>query len=334
MTLSVGLLSTAHVHVERYADILADHDGVTLAGVTDSALEGVDDGPGRDTREVDLRGVDRVSDPDELLNDVDAAVVCSRNVDKRGWFERAAAADVAVLCEKPFAPTVADAEEMVETWRETGIVAGVAMPLRFCAPVRRARESLESDDIGDILSVSGTNRGSMPGGWFADPNGAGGGAVMEHTVHIVDLVANLLEEWPAEVYAELETRMHDIEVEDVAVLSMELGDGTPFLLDSSWSRPDVRQTRGDAGLELLGQDGTISIDCLGQPVAHTSDPEPGAGVETYCVRARTRLVDDFVTAVREGRDPAATPPDGLRAIRVIEAAYESAEAGKPIDVQS
>lgn len=334
MTLSVGLLSTAHVHVERYADILADHDDVTLAGVTDPSFQETDSDPGEDTQERDLRGIDRVSDPDELLNDVDAAVVCSRNVDKREWFERAAAADVAVLCEKPFAPTVADAEEMVGTWRETGIVAGVAMPLRFCAPVRRAKESLEGDGIGDVLSVSGTNRGSMPGGWFADPDTAGGGAVMEHTAHIVDLVAHLLDGWPAEVYAELGTRMHDIEVEDVAVLSMELGDGTPFLLDSSWSKPDVRQTRGDAGLELLGQDGTISIDCLGRPVAHTTDPEPGAGVETYCVRARTRLVDDFVTAVREGRDPAATPVDGLRAVRVIEAAYESAEAEKPVDVRA
>jgi len=333
MTLSVGLLSSAHAHIESYADALEDRDDVTLAGVADSTFEGDDGDTGGGNRRAGLRGITRVSDPEELLNGVDAAVICSRNVDQRDWFERAAAADIAVLCEKPFATTVADAEEMVKTWRETGIVAGVAMPLRFCAPVRRARESIESDEIGPVLSLSGTNRGAMPGGWLSDPDAAGGGAVMDHAVHLVDLAAHLLEEWPAEVYAELGTRMHDVTVEDVAVLSMELGDGTLFLLDGSWSKPDIQQTRGDAGLEILGRDGTISIDCLKQPIAYTSDLGTGSDVETYGVRARTRLVDDFVTAVREGRDPAVTPLDGLRASRVLEATYESARTGKPIDVQ-
>lgn len=328
MTLSVGLLSTAHGHADVYADALTDHEDVTLAGVTDSSIERGDDG-------TDLHGSDDVSAPTDLLNRVDAAVICSPNADHPDWFERAAAADVAVLCESPLATTAADAEAMVETWRETGIVAGVAMPLRFSDPVYRARETLAQDEIGPILSISGTNRGPMPGGPSADPGQVGGGAVMNHTAHIVDLVAHLFDEWPTEVYAETGTRMYDVEVEDVNVLSMELRDGTPFLLDGSWTEPDIRQPQGDPKLEILGRYGTISIDCLRPSVTYTveSGSDPGVNMETYGVHAYTRLVNDFVTAVGEGHDPEVTPTDGLRATRVIESAYESAEAEKPINVQ-
>ncbi|MCU4924463.1 Gfo/Idh/MocA family oxidoreductase [Halobacteria archaeon AArc-dxtr1] len=328
MTVSVGLLSAAHVHTEVYAELLSEHDDATLHGVTDINIE-----QGRET--ADQHDTQFVSDADELLDQIDAAVICSPNVDHRDWFERAAAADVDVLCEKPLATTASEAESMVETWRESGINAGVAMPLRFCEPARLAKETIADNGIGSVLSLSGTNRGLMPGGWFVDPEAAGGGAVMDHTVHIVDLVAHLLGEWPAEVYAEVGTRMHDIDVEDVNVLSMELADGTPFLLDGSWSKPDTWHTWGDATLEITGAEGALSIDCTGRSIEYTVESGPKAGInrESYGTSANAGLIDDFVAAVRDGRNPQVTPEQGLQAVRVVEAAYESADAQAPVPIQ-
>src|SRR5699024_3302326 len=108
---------------------------------------------------------------------------------------------------------------------EADIRLGMAMPLRFSDPVRRAKCALEEDDVGTIHAITGTNRGQMPDSWFVEPNQSGGGAVTDHTPHIVDLVHHLTGERVTEVYAESGTRFHDLAVEDVNLLSMELDSG-------------------------------------------------------------------------------------------------------------
>ena len=50
------------------------------------------------------------------------------------------------------------------------------------------KQQLDTGVLGDIYSVKSTNHGSMPGRWFADPKLAGGGAVLDHTVHVIDLL--------------------------------------------------------------------------------------------------------------------------------------------------
>lgn len=327
MTLSIGVLSAAHVHTDAYAGELARRDDVAFVGIADE-----DSKRGREAAE--RHGTEYVADADVLLERVDAAVICAANADHREWFERAAEAGVAVLCEKPLAPTLEEARAIVDVWRETGIRAGITMPLRFCAPARQAKRMLESDGIGDLRSVSGTNRGQMPGSWFVDPEAAGGGAVMDHTVHIVDLVGHLTALEVTEVYAEIDTRFHDVPVDDVNVLSMELSDGTPFLLDGSWSKPDSWHTWGDATLELTGSRGAVGIDYTDQSLVHTVASGPDAGVHTafYGTDANAGLIDDFVASIREDREPEITPDDGLRAVAVVEAAYESAERGEPVAV--
>lgn len=328
-TVSVGILSAAHVHADEYARLLCDREDAELVGIADE-----DPDRGRET--ADRHGVEYVpeGDADALLERIDGALVCSTNARHAEWIDRAADAGVDVLCEKPLAPSAETARGIVDRWRDTGIGLGVAMPLRFSEPARRAKAALESGEIGTVLSISGTNRGRMPGGWFVDPDESGGGAVMDHTVHIVDLVSHLTGERVDEVYAETGTRFHDIDVEDVNVLSMRLADGTTFLLDGSWSKPDAWHTWGDATVEFVGREGTIAVDCFDQSLVHTKASGEDEGVRSvFCgTDPNAGLLRDFVTSVAEGHDPAVTPEDGLAAVAVVEAAYESAATGRPIEV--
>lgn len=326
MTVDIGVLSAAHVHTDAYAAVLAGHPDVTLVGIADENAA-----RGRDTA---ARHATDSLPADDLLENVDAAVVCATNADHRAWVERAADAGVDVLCEKPLAPTYADAEAIVERCREAGVSLGVAMPLRFSEPVARARDALDSGAVGDLRSISGTNRGRMPGSWFADPEAAGGGAMMDHTVHIVDLVYDLTGKRVAEVYAESGTRFHDIPVEDVNVLSMTLEDGTRFLLDGSWSKPGTWHTWGDATLELTGTEGTIAVDCFDQALTYTAVSGDDAGVNSvfWGTNPDDALIRDFVESVREDRAPRTTGEDGLVAVAVVEAAYESHRTNRPVVV--
>jgi predicted dehydrogenase len=327
MTVDIGILSVEHLHADAYAGALAAVDGATLVGVASDAVHA-------DAAELKATeyGIEAFA-PDELLDRADGVVVCSANVAHREWVELAAEAGVDVLCEKPLAPTVEDARAMVEAREDAGVHLGVALPLRFSQPMLNARDALEAGTLGDLAFLSGTNRGQMPGGWFADPDRAGGGAVMDHTVHVLDAVRWLTGEDVREVYAETGTRFHDSEVEDVNLLSMELTDGTAFTLDGSWSKPDEYDTWGSATLKLVGTDGVVEVDCFDQTIKQTRDTgDPGIHSVFWGPDPNRGLVEDFVAAVREDRPPEKTGAHAVHDIEVIQAAYESAERGEPVAV--
>lgn len=319
----VGILSVAHLHADAYAPLVAEHAEATLAGVADEDAERAEAFAARH----DTTARDR----DELLDRVDGVVVCGTNADHPELVRAAADADVDVLCEKPLATDAETARELTAYCEDAGVSLGVAMPLRFSRPVEEAASLLAEDHVGDVQSISGTNRGQMPGDWFVDPDQSGGGATMDHTVHIVDLVHALTGLRVTEVYAETATRMHDLAVEDVNVLSMELEDGTSFLLDGSWSKPDDWRFWGDATVEFVGEDGTVSVDCFDQTTTRTVDGE-GAASLYWGYDPNAGLVDDFVTALRTGSDPAVSGTEGADAVAVVEAAYESAASGEPVAV--
>lgn len=321
--MNVGLLSVAHLHAHAYGPILAGLDGVDLVGVADTDPER--GAAFAATYDIAYRPAE------DLLAACDAAIVCAPNTAHRDWIDRAAEAGVAVLSEKPLATTTADAAAIVDRCAAADVPLGVAMPLRFSPPVERARDALA--EIGQLQFVVGWNRGRMPGGWFVDPEQAGGGAVQDHTVHILDLVRWMTDREVAEVHAETGTRLHDIPVEDVNVLSMALDDGTPVTLDGSWSRPDAWHNWGDAGAEIIGTEGVVSFEHTAQTIRVTNPAaDPPMQLAAWGTDANERMLQAFIDAARTGRDPETTGVDGLREVAVVEAAYASAEAGAPVDV--
>jgi UDP-N-acetylglucosamine 3-dehydrogenase len=329
-TVSVGLLSSAHVHTNGFATQLREREDVTFAGIADD-----DEDRGRKTAE--RHGVELLP-TNELLDQVDAVCVFSTNTTHGRWVHAAADAGVDVLCEKPLATELTEARDLLAVSEDAGIQLGMMMPLPFSEPARRAKRAYEADALGDLQIATGTNRAKLRNrhetGWSADPKHAGGGAVMDHTVHIVGLVRWITGREVVSVYAELAT-MHDgPETEDVNVLSMELDDGTPFTLDGSWDRPENWDYWGDATLNLVGTDGELNVDCFDYTFCETRDGSENTGINSvyYGEEPNVALLDDFLDAVREDRPPEIDAYDGLREAAVCVAAYESAERGEPVDV--
>ncbi|ELZ32615.1 dehydrogenase [Halogeometricum pallidum JCM 14848] len=328
MTVRIGICSTAHLHADSYAAALSEHPDAEVVGVTDVG-ERVADARAK----AEEYGVEFL-EPDELLAAADGIVVCSTNADHLAWVERAADAGVDVLCEKPLAPSVSEARAIAEAGREAGIHVGVAMPLRFSQPVRNAKTAMEDGLLGDLRFLSGTNRGQMPGSWFVEEAESGGGAVTDHSVHLVDVVRWITGEEIEEVYAETATRFHDVDVEDVNFLSMQLTDGTEFVLDGSWSKPDEWDFWGDATLRLVGTEGVVSVDCFDQKIKQTRDTEePGIRSIYWGSNPDEGLVTDFVEAVAGDRPPLKTAADAVNDVLVVEAAYESVERTAPVAVE-
>ncbi|MCU4743009.1 Gfo/Idh/MocA family oxidoreductase [Natronoglomus mannanivorans] len=329
MTIRLGVLSTAHPHCHEYVSAVGEIDGADVVAVADE-----DDERGREF--ADEHGLEYGS-TDEVLERIDAGVVCAANVDHGEWVRAAADAGVDVLCEKPLAPTAAEADELVDVCEDAGVTLAVAMPVRFSEPIRQAKAALEDGAVGELQAIVGTNLlQRMAGGtWFTDPDRSGGGAIMDHSVHVVDLARWLTGQEVTEVYTETGTHFSDIAVEDIDVLSMELADGTIVSHDGSWRQPDSWDFWGDVTMRLIGTEGVLEVDCFDQTFTETRDTGDDPGMESiyWGTDMNEYLVRDFVDAVRDGSEPAIPGEDGVRETRVVEAAYESAETGMPVEIE-
>ncbi|MDP9317358.1 MAG: Gfo/Idh/MocA family oxidoreductase, partial [Chloroflexota bacterium] len=212
--LKIGILSAAHVHTSSYARALQQIPGVTLAGLwDDNVTHGQQRAEEYDTTfEADL---------DRFLEGCDAVVICSENVRHRELTVKAAEAGRHVLCEKPLATTTADARAMVEACQKAGVLLGTAFPVRQSGAVISLRDAVRNGVLGHVLMIRGTNRGTMPGGWFVDKSLSGGGAITDHTVHVVDAIRFVTGEEITSVYAQADTHFYpDLAVEDCGLLIM------------------------------------------------------------------------------------------------------------------
>src|SRR5690242_4847859 len=200
----IGMLDTAHGHAHSYAACLRALAGVELAGVADDDRE-------RAHVFAAHHGIRAFESPQALLAEgLDGVVICSANLHHRPLTELAAGHTRHILCEKPIATTLADAEAMIEACERGGAKLQIAFPVRFAPPVMQLRALLRGGSLGQVYGIKATNHGQMPGGWFVDRELAGGGAVIDHTVHVIDLLRWFFEAEVSEVYAEVgESLLHE-----------------------------------------------------------------------------------------------------------------------------
>ena len=320
----IGMISFAHMHARSYANAL-NTLGVGITGI-------YDDDAARAEEQAEQFGTQAFGTLDELFTaNLDGVIVCSENSNHRGHVLAAAGKVPNILCEKPIATTVKAAQEMIDACEQAGSKLQIAFPVRFAPPVQKLKAVLDAGTLGRLISAKCTNHGKMPGGWFADSEKAGGGAVMDHTVHVVDVLRWALNTEVTEVYAEVgHGLLHDTEIDDAGMLSFRLGNGVYGTLDTSWSRPDTYPTWGDVTIEILGERGIATVDAFDQKLTLTSAPAQKTEWVPWGSDADLGLVKDFVEMIETGREPSITGKDGLKALEVALAAYRSAEETKPI----
>lgn len=320
----IGLISFAHMHAQSYATALHTL-GVGVAGI-------YDDDAARGQEMAAQFGTRFFGDLDALLaEELDGVIVCSENAKHRRHVEAAAGRVRVVMCEKPISTTVEDAEAMMAACESAGTRLQIAFPVRFAPPVQRLKDLLESGSLGRLISAKCTNHGRMPGGWFLKREQAGGGAVMDHTVHVIDVLRWALQAEVTEVYAEVgHGLLHDTPIDDAGMLSFRLSNGMYGTLDTSWSRPENYATWGDVTIEVLGERGLVRVDAFKQALTLTSAPANKTEWVGWGSNTDLELVQDFLETVQTGREPTITGTDGLRALEVALAAYRSAEEKKPV----
>ncbi|WP_053202531.1 Gfo/Idh/MocA family protein [Jiangella muralis] len=330
--LRVGIVSFAHPHALSYVAELRQ-----LAGV---AVRVTDPGPWRDGddrgRALAARlGVDYADDLDDLLAwGPDAVVIASENARHRADVERAAAAGAHILCEKPLATTLDDAHAIRDAVRAAGVTLTVAYPVRFARAFGELRELHASGRLGQLLAVRGSNNGKLPGdrAWFTDEELSGGGALMDHVVHVADLVDGLAGADPVAVTAVVNSTLHDVPagLETAGLVTVAYADGLVAAIDCSWSRPASAPTWGGLRISVAGTGGSVDVDFFGRSVQGIAADDGRAIELPYAPGTDGDLIGEFLRAARTGVQGEPDVEGGIRTVAVALAARESARSGRTV----
>jgi len=328
MSLKIGIFSFAHMHAYSYASAIINSPGVTIAGITDTdAMRG--------NKAADEFETQYFSSERELLEeDLDGVIVTSENVHHRSLVEQAANAGVkAILCEKPIATSLEDAKSMIKCCEKQGVKLYIAFPCRYSPAFRSLKRTIHNGAIGEVLAIRGTNRGKVPGGWFVDRRLSGGGAIIDHTVHVADLNYLLLGCEATEVYAESGNGFYHDTWEDTGVLTISYENGVVSTLDTSWSKPNCYPAWGDVTLQVVGSQGISEMDMFAEHMNCYRDNEGRAYWLPLGVDIDECLIADYIRAVG-GQDAPdlATGIDGLRTLNIALSAYKSVDDGRPVPI--
>ena len=324
--LRVGLVSTAHLHCSSYSHHFSHHERTSMVGVWDDNEE-----RGRGfAKERDLKFFANL---DHLLEACDAVAISSESNFHEAHIAWCAVSGKHILCEKPVVAKAEEFDRVRTVVAETGIKFMTAFPCRFSPAWQAMKARVLHGDIGHIRAINATNRGTCPGSWFTNPELSGGGAMIDHVVHVADLLRDLLDEEPESVYAQTGNNMYAEDWEDTAMVTLEYPSGVFATIDSSWSRPASYKTWGDVMIKIVGDKGVISLDMFGQGIDHYRNNAKVSHVSSgYGSDLDKAMVDAFVCSCLDGDPIPVTLEHGLAAVSVPLRAYQSLKSKTPVEV--
>lgn len=245
-----------------------------------------------------------------------------------------------VLCEKPLARTIPEAERMIEVASETGRILKCGFNHRHHPGILQAKRWRDDGRIGQPLWVRARyGIGGRPGyerEWRADPRIVGGGHFMEQGIHAVDLARWFLGEFSS-VAAFVGTQFWQTEpLEDNAFALYRTPTGAVASIHSS-----LTQWKNLFSFEVGGADGYINVEGLG---ASYGTERATLGLRDFTAPFTEQVIEyrgedrswlaewqEFVAAIEEKREPLGSAQDGLQALRLVYAAYDASNSagGKP-----
>jgi predicted dehydrogenase len=202
-----------------------------------------------------------------------------------------------VLCEKPMAMNLNEAERMVAAAADSGQILGVAYYRRMYPKVHRAMELIQQGVIGHPIMAFASCHSQTPAdqarrAWLLDAAQAGGGPLYDIGSHRIDLLNYIFGE-PQQVRACLSNAVHKLAVEDSATMLIKYAPGVHGIVDVRWNSAIVRDE-----FRIVGVEGEIDLTPLNGPYLVSprgrEDLPAHPNVHYPCIK-------NFVDAVLEGK---------------------------------
>jgi len=263
---------------------------------------------------------------EELLSaGMDAVYVATPNDSHAGLTIRAAQAGKHVLCEKPMATNLSDAQAMVKACAAAGVRYGTAFDQRFHAAHVAIRELVVQGHLGTVTAARIHYACWLPESWAADnwrvdKKRAGGGAFMDLAPHGIDLLQWLLGADLEQLHCLKQRRVFDYEVDDGAVAIGQMKGGQLCTLHVAYNCPDAFPRRT---LEIFGTEAMVMArNTMGQTAGGTVELVTAAGERRSVMFDETRSpfldqIEAFSQCILEGTDFPFTPERDLHTMELI-----------------
>lgn len=337
MALRIGLVGTQFIG-NLYAHSLRQVAGAEIAAVAS---------PNTAAAFAERWGIGRhYADYREMIaaGGLDAIAIGAPNDLHHDIAVRAAAAGLHVLCEKPLAMSLAEADRMIAACERTGVVLMYAENLLFAPMYRRVCELVRRGRVGQPFLVKQVQgHGGPYSAWSWDVERAGGGAMLDMGCHSIHAVCRAMGAWPEGVTAILGRYIHGERGrgEDHATVILHFPGGATGIAESSWALPG-----GNDSLEVYGPRGRLVANIERGPaiaaysVAETAESTDGVSrggwhYETYEDAWQfgfPQEIQHFVDVIAGRAGLESSGADGRRVLEIICAAYESARLGRRVDL--
>ena len=262
---------------------------------------------------------------------IDAVYISTTNERHHAETIAAAKAGLHVLCEKPLATSLGDAQAMVAACRSAGVVMATNHHLRNAATHRAIRDLIKAGRVGCPLAARVVHAGYLPEhlhGWRLSNPAAGAGAILDLTVHDADLLRFILDDEPEAISTLSQNGGLAAEgIEDAALSLIRFRSGLLANLFEGFTTRYV-----ETGVEVHGTEGSlVARDCMSQTPRGTLVLRTARGEEQISLDHQNyyaRGVRAFHDAIAGKGRPPATGEDGVISLAVALAALESARTGR------
>lgn len=337
-TVRWGIIGAGEIAGRAMGPALNQAAGTRLAAVYSRSLDKARSFAGRLNAEKAYDSLEKMLRDPEL----DAVYIATPNSLHAAQTVQAAEAGKHVLCEKPMAMTVRDAERMIEACDRNRVKLAVVYQNRYHPAHFEARRHIQSGALGDIDFASaqlcrGFVRGEHWSGWRIDPEMTGSGAIVAQAVHPIDLLRFLLGAEVEEVQAMTDESPPGRPVEEMVYSLLRFSNGVHATVVAGTLVP-----RYDNDVLLYGTKakivckGTLGVPHKGQPGEFSIEGDavndrmrfPSSSAQDKMVR----LVEDFNQSVVENSELGVSGYNGLQMVRIATALQASSRLGKAVEI--
>ena len=342
----IGTGGISNIHITSYRDN-PDAEVYALCDINEDRVKA----------QGEKYGIDRLfTDYHEMLKlpEIDAVSVCTWNSEHAACTIAALNAGKHVLCEKPMATTLKDAEAMKEAAERNGKLLMIGFVRRFGDDCDILMDFAKKDFFGEIYyaKASYLRRHGNPGGWFGDKTRAGGGPLFDLGVHVIDLARYIMgNHKPVSVFGTTYRKLFDREgiedkkayvsasatdndicdVEDFATALIKFDNCATMAIETSFSLNTAEDT---SSIELFGTKGGAKMTPEIKLVSDINSRLVNIGFKSNTAfdfgGAFHKEINHFIDCIINGTQCRNTPQDGVDLMNILTGIYRSAETGHEV----
>ncbi len=354
-TVKVGIIGCGGIANGKHMPALRAVKGVEMVAFCDLIAERAE----KAAKEFGVPDAKVFTDYRELLmeSDIEVVHVLTPNRSHADISVDALHAGKHVMCEKPMAKTVADAERMLEAAGKSGKKLTIGYQNRQRAAVSQAKRYIEAGELGEIYYANCyalRRRGTPNWGVFLNEEEQGGGPVIDIATHSLDMTLYLMNNYePAMVVGRTHKMLEHPEagniwgdkgvsstsLEEAAAAMIVMKNGATILLETSWALNIEKPCEGScrlcgsrAGLSIMGEE--LTLNKVEYDRAIETKVNLGAGgVAFYSGKSETPAVAEarrWIESIVNDTEPCVLPEQALVVSRILEAIYTSSRTGKAV----